>query len=155
MLKKIINNDKIERIIIWRSSFGWNVPLYQRPQHIAKCMSNSNVLVFYEITKMTDDVDAIKKQMNNLFLINFKNKLFTKLLFRELYRSNKKKYIQIYSTDWVLSLNELKKYINNGFKVIYEYIDDLNPLLAGTKELPVNIREKYEYAMQDNENVYV
>lgn len=63
--KKNINdilNTKYDRIIIWRSSFGWNVPLYQRPQHIANNLAKQKCLVFYEITKMTDDVDTIKKK---------------------------------------------------------------------------------------------
>ena len=48
-LKKNINDiilqSNFDRIIIWRSSFGWDVPLFQRPQHISKNFSNNNCLV--------------------------------------------------------------------------------------------------------------
>jgi glycosyltransferase involved in cell wall biosynthesis len=103
---------------------------------------------------MTDKVKTLKKQSNNLYLFNYNNVLLNKILMKELEKINKPKYIQLYSTDWKLTVQNIKDYIANGFKFIYEYIDHLSPELAGTKELPVNIIEKYEYAME-NEDVYV
>ena len=67
--ENIINNilkQDYERIIIWKSDFGWNVPLFQRPQHIAKNLSNQDCLIFYEVTSMTDKVKDIMKINDNL-----------------------------------------------------------------------------------------
>lgn len=156
--KKEINeilNYNYDRIVIWRSSFGWDVPLFQRPQHISNNLSDQNCLVFYEITTMTDDVNTIKKVKDNLYLVNFKNKKYSKLLLDEINKINKPKYLQFYSTDWALTLDDINYYLNNNYKIIYEYIDDINPALAGTKDLPKNVKDKYEYAMKDKENVYV
>ena len=86
-LDEILSGD-YERIIIWRSSFGWNVPLFQRPQHISKNLADNKCLVFYEITTITDDVKTYKKQKDNLYLINFNNIPLNKLysiLFNRLY----------------------------------------------------------------------
>lgn len=152
---ELLSISNYNRIIIWRSSFGWNVPLFQRPQHISRNLAKNNSLIFYETTKMTDNVKTIKKMENNLYLINLKNKLLAKIFFKELENNSNPKYIQFYSTDTTISLKTLKKYINNGYKIIYEYIDDLSPLLVGTKELPINIKEKYEYMLKDTENVFV
>lgn len=149
-----ILNGNYDRIIIWRSSFGWNVPLFQRPQHISKNFAKNNCLVFYEITTVTDNVKTYKKIGDNLYLINFNNNAMRRLLFSELKNINKPKYIQFYSTDCTISLNLLKNYISDGYKIIYEYIDDLSPLLVGTKELPINIKEKYEYMLHDTENIF-
>lgn len=44
--------------------------------------------------------------------------------------------------------------MQQGYKIVYEYIDDLNPHLAGTDELPVNVKEKYDLAMTDK-NIFV
>lgn len=153
-LQEILNNN-YDRVIIWRSSFGWNVPLFQRPQHIAKNLSENNCLVFYEVTTVTDKVRTYKKIQDNLYLINFNNTGIKHLLFSQLKSVSKSKYIQFYSTDSTISLKSLKEYINDGFKIIYEYIDDLSPLLIGTKELPVNLKEKYDYMLQDTENIFV
>ena len=44
--------------------------------------------------------------------------------------------------------------MRQGYKIVYEYIDDLNPHLAGTDELPVNVRDKYEMVM-NNKDIFV
>lgn len=150
----ILSND-FDRIIIWRSTFGWNVPLFQRPQHISTNLARQNCLIFYEVTTMTDKVNNIKALSNNLYLINFNNIAISKLLFKKIKNLNKPKYIQIYSTDFNMPLKELKRYINDGYKIIYEYIDDLSPELVGTEKLPKNQLDKYNYILKDTENVFV
>lgn len=150
-----ILSGNYDRIIIWRSTFGWNVPLFQRPQHISVNLANQNCLIFYEVTTMTDKVNNIKKLDDNLYLINFNNIAIKNLIFSKLKNVTKPKYIQIYSTDCNMPLEALKKYINNGYKIIYEYIDDLSPELVGTKELPKNQIDKYDYMLSDTENIFV
>ena len=78
-----------------------------------------------------------------------------KLLLKEINKINKPKYVQFYSTDCTLSVPVLKEYINNGYKIIYEYIDDLSPVLIGTKEIPVNMKEKYEFMLENKEDIFV
>ena len=153
-IKNILSKNKYERIILWRSSFGYNVPLFQRPQHIANNLAKNGCLIFYEVTTMTDKIKTIKKHANNLYLINFNNIALNKILMNELENISKPKYVQLYSTDWKLSVQNIENYINNGFKFIYEYIDDISPELAGTKDIPQNIIDKYNYVM-NNKNVYV
>lgn len=154
IIQDILNNTSYERIIIWRSSFGYNVPLFQRPQHIANNLSKKGCLVFYEVTTMTDKVKTIKKLNDNIYLVNFNNILLNNLLMEELDFINKPKYVQLYSTDWKLSKENIENYIKRGYKFIYEYIDHLSPELAGTKDLPKNIIDKFEYVM-NNKDVYV
>ena len=156
--KKVINemldSNKYDRVIIWRSSFGYNVPLFQRPQHIANNLSKNKCLVLYEVTTMTDKIKTIEKLQDNLYLTNFNNIALNKIIMKELSKRNIPKYIQLYSTDWKLTVENIENYLNNGFKFIYEYIDDISPELAGTKDIPKNITDKYQYAMK-NKNVYV
>ena len=154
-LDYILSNKDYDRIIVWRSNFGWNVPLFQRPQHIALNLSKQRCLMFYEVTHFTDKIKDLKEQEKNLILINLENKSIQKILFKKLQKIKKPKFIQIYSTDWKMKKEELKEYIENGYKVIYEYIDEINSVLSGTKEIPVNIKDKYEYMLSDTENVFV
>lgn len=148
-IERILSKNSYDRIVVWRSSFGWNVPLYQRPQHIFANFAKQRTLVFYEVTRFTDDVKRIKKQADNLYLVNYANSAFSKLLLQELDKCNVPKYIQFYSTDWTMPADKVKEYMKRGYGVVYEYIDDLSPHLAGTDELPVNVKEKYELAMSD------
>lgn len=155
MIKEILNSNDFERIVLWRSSFGYHVELFQRPQHIANNLAKNNSLVLYEVTTMTDRVKTIKKLSNNLYLVNYNNILLNRILMQELAKSQKPKYVQLYSTDWKLSVENIKNYIAKGFKFIYEYIDDISPELAGTKNLPQNIIDKYEFAMSNDEVIVV
>ena len=150
-IDKILSRNTYDRIVVWRSSFGWNVPLYQRPQHIFSNFARQRTLVFYEVTRFTDDVKRMKKQENNLYLVNFANTAFSNLLMEEISRRSVPKYVQFYSTDWTMPAKKIKEYRKQGYQIVYEYIDDLNPHLAGTDELPVNVKEKYEMAMSDPE----
>ncbi len=154
IINEILDKNNYERIIIWRSSFGYNVPLFQRPQHIANNLSKNKCLVLYEVTTMTDNIKTIEKLQDNLYLTNFNNIALNKIIMKELEKRNIPKYVQLYSTDWKLTVENIENYINNGFKFIYEYIDDISPELAGTKDIPKNITDKYNYAM-NNKNVYV
>lgn len=155
LLDNILKNNDYNRIIIWRSNFGWDVPLFQRPQHISLNLSKQKCLVFYEVTHFTDKIKDIKEVNKNLVLVNLENKSIQKTLFSKIRAINMPRYIQLYSTDWNMKLDDLKRYIDDGYKIIYEYIDEINPILSGTKEIPVNIREKYEYMLTDKENIFV
>ena len=153
-IDKVLAREDYDRIVIWRSSFGWDVPLYQRPQHIFSNFAKQRTLVFYEVTRFTDDVKRMKKHSDNLYLVNYANTAFSKLLFREIEKRKEPRYVQFYSTDWTLPARKIREYMDRGYKVVYEYIDDLNPHLAGTDELPVNVKEKYDLAMRDK-NIFV
>ena len=100
-LREILNSNDFDRIVLWRSSFGYNVPLFQRPQHIANNLVKNDCLVLYEVTTMTDKVKTVKKFSDNLYLINYNNILLNRLLMDELKKINKPKYIQrMRSTIW-------------------------------------------------------
>ena len=156
--EQIINevlNGNFKRVIIWKSDFGWNVPLFQRPQHIATNLAKNNSLVLYEVTTMTDKVKDIKKISSNLYLINLKNPIIRNIIECKMKSCKKEKYIQFYSTDYKITVDELKDYIKNDYKIIYEYIDDMSPQIVGTTSLPKNMIDKYNYMIEDKENVFV
>jgi len=154
LVEQILKGN-FERIIVWKSDFGWNVPLFQRPQHIAKNLAKKNSLVFYEVTTRTDKVKDLQKIDDNLYLVNFNNKIIEDIIMKKILSFDKSKYIQFYSTDFRIKLKTLKEYVNSGFKVIYEYIDDISPVIVGTNETPKNMLDKYNYMLEDKENVFV
>lgn len=140
-----ILSGNYDRLIVWRSSFGWNVPLFQRPQQIAKCLAGKRCLILYEVTRMTDRIDFIKKESDDLYLVDYEVKKFENAVFELLKKVEKPKYLQIYSTCWDVRKDEVDLYVENGFRLLYEYIDDLNPALAGTEDLPQNVRDIHSY----------
>ena len=153
-IRRMLLDRDYDRVVLWRSSFGYNVPLYQRPQHISRNLAKNGCLVLYEVTTMTDQVKTLTKRHDNLWLFNFNNLALRRLLMEELKQVRKPKYVQLYSTDWKLSAGDIRFYTQNGFGFIYEYIDHISPDLSGTATLPVNISDKYDYVM-DDDNIYV
>lgn len=150
-----ILNSNCERIIVYKNDLGWNIPLFQRPQHIAEKLANNGCLVLYYVTSMTDNVRDIKNVEKNLYLVNEKNRDIKKILFNELAKSDKNKYIDCYSTDYRTTVKELSEYVDCGFKVIYEYIDDMNPSIVGTDEIPRAMLEKYQYMLDNKNDVFI
>ena len=148
-------NHNYDRVIVWRSSFGWNVPLFQRSQQIAKCLSEDSSIVFYEVTRMTDKTKFIDKINDRLYLINYEIKAFRNDLFNLLKNVDKPRYLQLYSTCWNVKKEDVDLYVNNGFKLLYEYIDDLNPVLAGTDKLPKNVEDIHNYVISHPDDVMV
>ena len=153
LIQEMLSGD-YDRIILWRSSFGYNVPLFQRPQHIARNLAKQRCLVLYEITTMTDDVKTLQRKEENLYLINLNNILLNNILMKELGQLDIPKYLQLYSTDWTLSMEDVQRYLDQDFHFIYEYIDHISSELSGTSMLPKAISDKYEYAMS-HEDTYV
>lgn len=140
-----------DRIVLWTQNFDWSVALFQRPQHIARCMAMLGCTFFYYTSQYSDpDVKTIKKIGTNLYLVNRNNMVFLDELKKHLGKVDKPKYLQVYSTNLDLSIEELKEYENNGYHILYEYIDDLAPEISGTKEIPKNILDKFNYATSNN-----
>ncbi len=143
----IFEQNQFDRIIVWRSPFGWAVPLFQRPQHIARQFAKKGCLVFYEVNLKTDPVVDIKAAEDNLYLVNFENPIAKNALESMLAAQDRPVYIQIYSTNWSMSMSEVDEYIAKGFNLLYEYIDDISPELSGTEEIPEYVLDKYNFAM--------
>lgn len=154
-IRQVLKESDYDRVILWRSLFGYDVSLFQRPQHILGNFAKNRCLVFYEVTSMTDGVRTFTKKSENFYLVNFNNRALNRIFSEELNRLDKPKYVQLYSTEWTLSVDNIKNYVNQKYGFIYEYIDHISPELAGTATLPKNISDKYEYAMSNDETFVV
>lgn len=150
--RKVLNKIPLgDRVILWEQNFGWNVALFQRPQHIARCLAQKGCTFFYYTSIYSDpDVKAIKEIAPNLYLVNRNNTVFMNVLKTFLKETDKEKYLQVYSTNLELSLEEMKEYEADGYHIFYEYIDDLAPEISGTKEIPKNIQDKFDYVTKDS-----
>ena len=134
-----------DRVFVWKEHFGWNIPLFQRPQHIALCLPQKNCTYFYYTSPQFDpDVEDIKQLNPNLYLVNRWNQVIVSMLEQHLAEAKCHKYIHTYSTLGTTK-EELEHYAKMGFHTFYEYVDDLSPELSGTKEIPKYLLDKYNY----------
>lgn len=147
-------SGSFRRIIIRVSPFGYDVPLFQRPQHLARSLAKNGCLVFYNVNTMSDGVRYIKRLGENLYLINLSNILTHIHLMNALKKINVPKYIEVYSTDRTTAPRDISNYKTDGFGIIYQYVDHIAPEISGTSRVPKNIIKNYEYVM-DNKDVFI
>ncbi len=150
-----ILNGEFDRIIVWRSSIGWSIPLFQRPQQLALELAREKTLVFFEVTRLTDKINFIRKKEDNLYLVDFSCKEFSNLFHEMLNNTDKPKYLFTASTCWDLSDKVVMSYVSKGYKFLYDYLDELSPELAGTDKLPYNVETIHNYVINNTEDTFV
>ncbi len=147
-LNEILRENKDKPIILSLSFIDWDVPLYQRPQHIAIQLAKQGFLYFYNTRNYYDFMDGYKHIGENMYLTNRFDDVWERL-------KDKKKYIHLYSTNTYEEDEEkIKKTIENGDKILYEYIDEISEKISG-KEIPKFVLDRHERLLRDEENVIV
>lgn len=135
-IAEIIPIKDFKRIIVFENQFGWEKIMKQRPQQVANA-ANKETLFIYGTTHMEiGTLDGIKKIKENLYLVDlviYKTELINML------NNVQNKYLMIYSTDYI-PMDVLEPYIEDGFKIIYEFVDGIDEKLCGkeTAELLMN-----------------
>lgn len=145
-LEKVFEKD-YEKIIIFENHFGFYNIMLQRPQHLTKALSDDSTLVLYNSFYDVDfkNQNRLEKLNDNFYIIDlyfYRNSIFRLLETRKV-----KKYVMVYSTDTV-KMNMIKIYQKHDFRVIYEYVDDINPDLISKKKVE-EIVERHNMLIQD------
>jgi len=110
-------------IFVQELVIDWNVPLYQRPQHIAAAFGRLGYLVIYRTDNWAgDDVQGCREVVKNVWITNRHevNQL------QDVTRS-------LYSTAYA---NTPELLLENGKRgtLVYEYIDHIDPQISGDAE---------------------
>lgn len=125
--RKILSGrNNYKGIFIQELVIDWNVPLYQRPQHIAAAMGRLGYLVIYRTDNWAgDNVNGFREVSKNVWITN-RHEVDE---ITDVIRS-------IYSTAYA---NTPELLLANGKRgrIIYEYIDHIDPEISGDQE---NIR---------------
>lgn len=154
-LRKVIYDNKYDAIIILDVYFGFNMKMFQRPQHIALNLSNENILYFYKSSPYIDkDIEIYKKINNNLYVINTDIYWIQEGLLDIIKESHIKAFAQIYSTSFIEYDKYVEKFLSRGFKIIYEFVDELSDDIAGFK-ISENIKKSHRKMLEDVENTYI
>lgn len=147
-IEKILEDNKDKPIILSLSFIDWNVPLYQRPQHIAIQLAKQGFLYFYNTRNYYDYIDGYKRIGENMYLTNRFDDVWEKL-------KDRKKYIHLYSTNMYEDDEiRIERALKNGDKILYEYIDEISEKISGQK-IPKFVLDRHERLLRDEENVIV
>lgn len=147
-LDDILKENGDRPIILSLSFIDWNVPLYQRPQHIAIQLAKQGFLYFYHTRNYYDFLDGYKKIGENMYLTNRFDDVYEKL-------KGKKKFIHLYSTNMYEDDEErIERAIDNGDMILYEYIDEISEKISG-REIPQFVLDRHERLLKDEEHCFV
>ncbi|XZH58017.1 glycosyltransferase [Clostridium perfringens] len=151
----ILKKEKFKAVVVFDSRVGWNIPLFQRSQHMANELTDDGYLYFYRTSEQFDPhVKTVEKLKDRLYLVNMANFALQNAMFDLLKEYKGHKFLSLYSTDVYLDEQYIKeKYIDNGFKVIYEYIDELSDEISG--HLPDFVYDRHKNIIEDKSNIAV
>ena len=152
---KILRKEKFKAVVVFDSRVGWNIPLFQRSQHMANELTDDGYLYFYRTSEQFDPhVKTVEKLKDRLYLVNMANFALQNAMFDLLKEYKGHKFLSLYSTDVYLDEQYIKeKYIDNGFKIIYEYIDELSDEISG--HLPDFVYDRHKNIIEDKSNIAV
>lgn len=131
-------------IFIQEVVIDWNVPLYQRPQHISVAMAKLGYLVIYRTVNWSgDNVNGFREVLPNVWLSN-----------QDEVDTIKGAVRSVYSTGYVNSPRHFKE-IGKGNVMMYEYIDHIDPQISGDPDNIKRLLEQKEWAFSGGADVIV
>lgn len=121
------NNHNPDKAVILYLNVDWNVPLYQRPQHLAVELAKLGNLFFYcTSNEHYDRYQGFCQLEQNLYVTNKYN-----LLLEQINVDNK--WIMVSSTFMRYSIADLEFLKSKGYKIIYECLDEISSDITGIK----------------------
>ncbi len=152
MFKKILEEENYEAVVVFDSRVGWNIPLFQRSQHMANELTDKGLLYFYRSSEQFDqDITEMKKLKDRLHIVNMANYALNNAMFDVLREHKGPKFLSLYSTDVYLDEPYIKeKYTDAGFHIIYEYIDEMSDQISGY--LPEFVYARHKNILSDTNN---
>jgi len=139
-LNQIINSGP-SVVIISPPLRDWNIPLYQRPQHLAVNLAAQGATYFYcTDNKLYDDISGFKEVKPGCFLTN-RFDLVDKIDVRH-------KVYDIYSTDNMMNWEFISRRLDSGGTFLYQYIDEIDSEISGT-QIPPRTLIKHSKILSD------
>lgn len=126
--------NEYKGIFVQEMVIDWNVPLYQRPQHIASALGRAGYLVLYRTPNWSaDNVNGFRMVSENVWLTNSDHVDEIEGTVRS-----------FYSTAYAHTPEEISLVKRNS-KIIYEYIDHIDPAISGDETNIKRLRALQEY----------
>lgn len=140
-----LNIDNYSKVIVFENNFGFEGIMKQRPQQIALNIPEDVLFLYHSNKDKYGNKLNYKKIKANVYLINLD--IYRKYI----YKIKNNNYLMIYSTNY-FSIRKIKKYQKNNFKLIYEYVDNIDDMLCG-KKLVVKLNKVLNFVI--NNNAYI
>lgn len=146
ILEKILSRG-YKRVIIFENHFGYHNIMMQRPQHLLRNCGDDETLVLYNSYYDIDFENRGRITQIDRFVFVLDLYYFRRCLMK-MVRKIPYRYLCVYSTDTV-PVRRINEYLESGFRVIYEYVDDINPNLISRRRIG-EIMDRHRYLLGDS-----
>lgn len=141
-LRTILARHGDRPIIVAPPLVDWNVPLFQRPQHLAMTLAREGFLYFYCTgNAVYDRYDGFVQVGPGCYITNQSDLVLG---------INRRKTIHLASTAMRIDLEFVRRTKQRGDWLLYEYIDEIHPDISG--EIPRSAMQRH-YALLADESV--
>jgi teichuronic acid biosynthesis glycosyltransferase TuaH len=145
-LFEIIEQHRNKPIIIFPELLDWNIPLYQRPQHLAIELGKQGFLYFFcTPNHHYDSVQGFVQVGESTYITNQQELLFETI--------KERKIIHIYATDIRPLSPQVKTAYENGDIILYEYVDEIHEDIQG--KVSEEVWNKHQNLLEDEKVVVV
>ena len=143
VLANILKEHQGKTIIIFPPLIDWNVPLFQRPHHLALNLARLGYLYFYCTPNMYDDYPGFVRKEDNLYITDCYDELL------ELVEGDV--LFHVYAQNPYIQLDFIDTQIAKGRHILYEYIDEIHSDLGLNKN---SVIERH-ISVLSNDNIIV
>lgn len=152
LLDQLIQNNEYKFIDLFPTAMGWDTPLFQRFQHYSIQAAKLGGLAFYGGHPQVDNILAYNLVDNNLIVFDATDHVVKNRILKLISSVNKHKFVRIQSIDTATTLLEIENFLQGGYTVVYEYIDEISSEITGL--IPEDIIDRHT-AILNNENILV
>ncbi|MBK7317613.1 polysaccharide pyruvyl transferase CsaB [Candidatus Villigracilis affinis] len=132
---------------------GWNTMLFQRFQHVSLQSAKLGGIAIYGGHPTVDkDIFVYKKAAENLYVFKATDPQITERILQALEKKGNSTVLRIESIDLVTTAEDVENFLRRGFRVVYEYIDEITSDITGN--VPELVRDRHQ-ALLRNEAVFV
>jgi len=127
---------------------GWSTLMFQRYQHISWQAAQLGGLALYG---GHPDIDrglfVYQMQFRNLYVFDASDSHLVKKILKHLKSQPQSKVIRVQSIDLLTSKEQVYAFLDQGFTIIYEYIDVISPIITGL--VPKFVYDRHLSLLQD------
>jgi polysaccharide pyruvyl transferase CsaB len=133
---------------IFHVPMGWNTASFQRFQHISLQSSRLGGLALYGGHPIVDHgIIVYQKVAKNLYVFDATNREVVERIFQALEKKQQPRILRIQSIDLVTTYEDVIDFIQRGFTVVYEYIDQISSDITGN--VPDLVFRRHEALLKD------
>jgi len=146
-LTRILETYPNQSIMILPPLVDWNIPLFQRPQHLARNIAKQDILYFFCTPNgLYDNIDGFEEVSAGCYITN-RFDLVDQI-------ESRNKVYDLSSTDNGTDWSFVRTRLDRGDQIIYQYIDEISEEISG-HEIPKSLFEKHFNILKDERCIVI